>query len=122
MLSRPPSLLRPEPRARRLMARKALHDDPVDLGWRMRPEDRVVQITGEVAARVSFTCCCQRANSSSWLGDTRVCGDAAHTAEGGTADTWGGVAIICSPHCAHVMLLDFGRLRGLRSTAFPISS
>ena len=30
------------------MARKALHDDPVDLGWRMRREDPMVQITGEV--------------------------------------------------------------------------
>jgi hypothetical protein len=41
-------LLRLQPRARRLMARKALHDDPVELGWRMRREDRMVQITGEV--------------------------------------------------------------------------
>ena len=51
-------------------------------------------------ARAWFTCSCQRANSSSWLGDTRVWVTSV-TAEEGTADTWGDVAIISSPHCAH---------------------
>jgi hypothetical protein len=41
-VEQPQPLLRLQPRARRLTAREALHDDPVDLGRRMRREDRLV--------------------------------------------------------------------------------
>src|SRR6476469_5505759 len=56
-----------------------------------------------------FSCYCQRANSSSSLGETRVWVTSV-TAEGPTADTWGGIAIISSPHLPHVMRFDLGRL------------